>query len=80
MIDAATLVTMGGTAVSAVAAVFAAAYSWIDSHKIQEVHLSLNSRLDTLIRNAESVGRTEGAAEARENDKRARAEQSQTEP
>ncbi len=72
--DPALLITLIGVVVSSIAAVIAAFYAWKNSRQVQEVHLSLNSRLDAFIKAAELAGQARGAADARAADKAARAE------
>lgn len=68
------VITVSTAVISAIAAILAAVFSYIDSKKIQDVHLSLNSRLDAFIKAAELAGRTQGASDALAQDKQARAE------
>lgn len=70
------IITITGIVITAIASIIAAYFSYKDSHQIHEVHLQLNSRLDAFIKAAESEARTKGAADAREIDKRLRADDS----
>lgn len=65
------VITITGIFITAIASIFAAYFSYKDSHQIHEVHLQLNSRLDTFIKAAEAEAHTKGAADARADDKRA---------
>jgi hypothetical protein len=52
--------------VTAMAAVVATVVSWHNKTAIQEVHLSLNSRLDQLLKQARALGITEGRDQPKE--------------
>jgi hypothetical protein len=51
--------------ITATAALGAVLVSLHNSRKIQEVHLSINSRMDQLLKAAEQAAHAAGAAEAR---------------
>jgi hypothetical protein len=72
------IITLTGVFVSSIAAVAAAVFSWIDGRQIREVHLTLNSRLDTLLANAELVGKMKETARATAEEKDNRAGQPDT--
>ncbi len=48
---------------TALAALGACVLSWINRGKIQEVHLSINSRMDELLREAKAAAHAAGAAQ-----------------
>ena len=48
---------------TAAAAVGACVLSWVNKGKIQEVHLSINSRMDELLREAKAAAHAAGAAQ-----------------
>jgi hypothetical protein len=52
-----------GHGVAAIGASVAAVLSWINRKKIQEVHLTMNSRLDRLLRVTEQRAHEEGRRE-----------------
>ncbi len=49
--------------ITALAALGACILSWINRGKIQEVHLSINSRMDELLREAKAAAHAAGAAQ-----------------
>jgi hypothetical protein len=49
---------------AAAAALGAFILSWINQGKIQEVHLSINSRMDELLREAKAAAHAAGAVQA----------------
>jgi hypothetical protein len=55
--------------ITAVAALGACVLSWINQGKIQEVHLSINSRMDELLREAKAAAHAAGAAAQSVTDK-----------
>lgn len=63
-----TLIAPVSSAVAALAAVGAAVSSWRNRRAIQEVHISINSRMDTLLaltaKASHAEGVIEGVAEA----------------
>ena len=52
-----------------IAAIVAAISSLVNRKAIQEVHLSINSRMDQLVATSEAKAHLEGAAQARSDDK-----------
>ena len=55
--------------ITAAAALGAVLMSVHNGHKIQEVHLSINSRMDELLKAASEAARAAGATEERNRDK-----------
>jgi len=49
--------------ITSLAALSACALSWVNKGKIQEVHLSINSRMDELLREAKAAAHAAGAAQ-----------------
>jgi hypothetical protein len=49
--------------ITAVTAFSACVLSWINRGKIQEVHLSINSRMDELLKEAKAAAHAAGAAQ-----------------
>jgi len=55
--------------ITAIAALGAVLMSVRNGHKIQEVHLSINSRMDELLKAASEAARAAGATEERNREK-----------
>jgi hypothetical protein len=56
-------VTDIGSIITAIAAVGACILSWRNAGKIQEVHLSINSRMDELLKEAKAAAHAAGVAQ-----------------
>jgi hypothetical protein len=63
------LVAMIAALASLIASATAAFLSLHNAIKIQEVHLSINSRMDQLLKAAEEAAHAKGAADQRSSDK-----------
>jgi len=53
---------------TALAAMGACVLSWVNKGKIQEVHLSINSRMDQLLKEARDAAHAAGASQQRNED------------